>query len=386
MNLALVNLAILIAVAAVMCASMTMGWLYFGRLRYAQLWAFSAAGGLLQWTLSAYARAAIPDAAWPLFITGALVANDSMLAALGARHRARLPMHLPWFIGGTLLATAIMGYGVMTGNLAMRGFVANFYAATMLLLAASALLPRDRPAYPPEMVGVTAFGLFALFQYALAILALGVDSRYMLTTGQMYRDALIVGLPAAYAGLGVAAVFVLANDLNDKLRGLATRDPLTGALNRRGLEQAASNAFAIARRHGRELSVVLFSIDRFDAARKANGHDAMDSALSVMADIVHASVREEDLLARTGPAEFCLLLFGSDPATASGVVERARQEIAEVTFGGRAPFSLTVSVGVTAFRPDDVTLANALERADAALCRAVEAGGNRTIVSADLDR
>lgn len=76
MNLPLVNLAVLLSVASIMCVAMTLAWLYFGRQRYAQLWALSAAGAVVQWTVSAYARIEFPDETWPLFITGALIAVD----------------------------------------------------------------------------------------------------------------------------------------------------------------------------------------------------------------------------------------------------------------------------------------------------------------------
>lgn len=384
MNLPLVNLAVLLSVASIMCVALTLAWLYFGRQRYAQLWALSAAGAVLQWSVSAYARIEFPGEAWPLFITGTLVAVDSALIAIGARHRARLPLHLPLMAGIVLVSIVAMGMGAVTANLATRGFVANFHAGMMFAIAAAALYPRGRPALPPELAVVSAFGLFALFQFSLAALSLGMDSRYMLATGQLYRDVLIIGLPAVYAAVGIAAVFVLAMDLNDRLRALATRDPLTGALNRRGLEQAATNAFADARRRRRDLAIVLCAVDGYDAARRARGQEAIDGALAIISDIVHASVREEDLLARTGHAEFCLLLIDASPEMAIDVVDRARQEIAAVTIGEARPFSLTVSFGITGFRPDDIVLSSALARADAALCRSVADGGNRITLSTDL--
>lgn len=384
MNLPLVNLAVLLSVASIMCVALTLAWLYFGRQRYAQLWALSAAGAVLQWSISALARIEFPGEAWPLFVTGALVAVDSALIAVGARHRARLPLALPVIGGIVVFSIAAMAAGAAMGNLATRGFVANCHAGIMFVVAAAALYPRGRPALPPELAVVAAFGLFGLFQFALAVLSLGLDSRYMMATGQLYRDVLVIGLPAVYAAVGIAAVFVLAMDLNDRLRALTTRDPLTGALNRRGLEQAATNVFADARRRRRDLTVVLCAIDGYDDARRVRGQDAIDGALAIVADIIHASVREEDLLARTGHGEFCLLLIDALPEAAIEVVERARQEIAGATIGGARPFSLTVSFGVTGFRADDIVLSSALARADAALCRSIADGGNRVTLSTDL--
>ncbi len=384
MNLPLVNLAVLVSTAAILCVGMMLAWLYFGRQRYAQLWALSAAGAVLQWSVSGYARIVIPDAVWPLFITGTLVAVDSALIAIGARHRAQLPLRLPVIGGIVLVSISAMAYAAVIDSLAIRGFVANVHAGVMFVLAAVALLPRNRPADPPELAVVSAFGLFALFQFALAVLALGMDSRYMIATGQLYRDVLVIGLPAVYSAVGVAAVFVIAMDLNERLRALATRDPLTGTLNRRGLEQAATNAFADARRHDRDLAIVLCAIDDFEDVRKMRGRDAIDGALAIVADIIHASVREEDLLARTGQSEFCLLLIDASPDMAAEVVDRVRQEIAGAPIGGARPFSLTISSGVTGFRADDIVLSAALERADQALCRSVAEGGNRMTLSRDI--
>lgn len=287
-------------------------------------------------------------------------------------------------IGIIIFSIVVMAIGAASHNLATRGFVANCHAGIMFVIAAAALYPRGRPAIPPEFAVVSAFGLFALFQFALAALSLGMDSRYMLATGRLYRDVLIIGLPAVYAAVGIAAVFVLAMDLNERLRALTTRDPLTGALNRRGLEQAATNAFAAARRRRRDLAVVLCAIDGYDDARRLRGQDTIDGALAVVADIIHASVREEDLLARTGHGEFCLLLIDATSEMATEVIERARQEIAGAAIGGTRPFLLTVSFGITGFRADDIVLSSALARADAALCRSIADGGNRITLSTDL--
>src|SRR3546814_16458124 len=88
-----------------------------------------------------------------------------------------------------------------------------------------------------------------------------------------------IGVPPLFVATGIAAVLLVAGDLAEQLRGLVARDALTGVLNRRGLEEAAAMIIANARRHGRDLTVVVADIDNFKALNDQLGHSAGDRAL-----------------------------------------------------------------------------------------------------------
>src|SRR3546814_8057002 len=73
----------------------------------------------------------------------------------------------------------------------------------------------------------------------------------------LLRGMMAIGVPPLFVATGIAAVLLVAGDLAEQLRGLVARDALTGVLNRRGLEEAAAMIIANARRHGRDLTVVV---------------------------------------------------------------------------------------------------------------------------------
>jgi diguanylate cyclase (GGDEF)-like protein len=105
---------------------------------------------------------------------------------------------------------------------------------------------------------------------------------------------------------------------------LALTDPLTGLLNRRGLELELPKLVALARRYGVPVSAVMLDIDRFKRVNDIYGHPVEDEVLRRLGQIVKASVRREDLAVRYGGEEFLLFLYGADRQSAKEVVERIR--------------------------------------------------------------
>src|SRR3546814_7012192 len=97
----------------------------------------------------------------------------------------------------------------------------------------------------------------------------------------LLRGMMAIGVPPVFVSTGSAAVLLVAGDLAEQLRGLVARDALTGVLNRRGLEEAAAMIIANARRHGRDLTVVVADIDNFKALNDQLGHSAGDRALKI---------------------------------------------------------------------------------------------------------
>lgn len=85
-------------------------------------------------------------------------------------------------------------------------------------------------------------------------------------------------------------------------------DSLTGMLNRRGFELELNKSLANARRHKRLSAVLFVDMDNFKQINDTFGHHAGDEALCHVSQILHANIRETDILARVGGDEFCIIL------------------------------------------------------------------------------
>lgn len=166
----------------------------------------------------------------------------------------------------------------------------------------------------------------------------------------------------------------------DALREMLRRDPLTGAANRRYFFERAVAEFARAKRYARTLSLIAFDIDRFKRINDRWGHAAGDKVLKNLCDSAQSILRKEDLFARTGGEEFVVLVPDTNIESAFRLAERLRELIAEqAVTEDTDTINYTISLGVAAVTPEDVSIESALRRADDALYAAKHAGRNRTL-------
>lgn len=157
----------------------------------------------------------------------------------------------------------------------------------------------------------------------------------------------------------------------ERERTLARTDDLTGALNRRQFFELAIHEYAVTKRYGQSLAVVLFDIDHFKRINDTAGHIAGDDVLRQVADLVRRHLRDADLFARYGGEEFILLLPSTTAAQAVAVAERIRQELHSTAL-------VTISSGVAELAPNDDSIDPVIQRADNALYEAKQQGRNRT--------
>ena len=134
---------------------------------------------------------------------------------------------------------------------------------------------------------------------------------------------------------------------SESLRLSALFDPLTGALNRRGLNSELRTRERAPT--GKGLSVIAMDLDHFKAINDLHGHEAGDDVLQGFSDAVRACIRNEDLFARLGGEEFVVVLPDSDADTARRMAERIRREVQALRFATQEPpLQVTVSAGVGA--------------------------------------
>lgn len=186
------------------------------------------------------------------------------------------------------------------------------------------------------------------------------------------------GTPAV---IGLSTDITELHELKEDLRRQTVTDVLTGVANRRGLYERAQQEFAMSRRHGLPLSIISIDVDHFKQVNDRYGHLAGDRVLKDFAAICQRAVRSEDLCARTGGEEFCVLAPATDLAAARALAERMRGLTSQCLADPADPGSgITASFGVACLYADDPDFEALLRRADRALYRAKQEGRNRTCV------
>lgn len=167
-----------------------------------------------------------------------------------------------------------------------------------------------------------------------------------------------------------------------RLRRSAEMDALTGALNRRTLDQWLTRSFAEAHRGNKEISILFVDLDHFKSINDTHGHAAGDHCLRRVSGALREVIGAQDLLARYGGEEFLVASPGANADAARQIGERIRAAVESlpVEWGGHA-LSLTASVGVASRWPHEQSPNETIERADKALYAAKRGGRNRVSVA-----
>ncbi|WP_168879871.1 GGDEF domain-containing protein [Rhizobium sp. P28RR-XV] len=185
----------------------------------------------------------------------------------------------------------------------------------------------------------------------------------------------------AIFGTGLAFLVLTAalTDVVHDLRRERDSDPLTGALNRRGFEERMGHL--LRRRSIVTISAIVCAVDHFKSVNDRFGHSAGDQVLQRFAELLKASVREEDLLVRTGGEEFTIVLPNAIEDDAAGIAEYIRAQLQAMPFEfQRGTRVVTASFGIAQLMAEEDFEAM-IARADARLYEA-KTGGRNKVVSA----
>lgn len=165
---------------------------------------------------------------------------------------------------------------------------------------------------------------------------------------------------------------------NKELSYLATRDPLTGCLNRRSFSEQFEIQFNAAREFGSELSCIMVDLDHFKLVNDNYGHATGDEVIKMLAQVLKSNTRKDDLVGRYGGEEFCLVLPGMSADMAMTLAERIRLRIKDEStsqFDGGP--RVTASLGVASIKDNPKNPGELNHQADEALYVAKESGRNR---------
>ncbi|MFZ2853695.1 MAG: GGDEF domain-containing protein [Rhodocyclaceae bacterium] len=344
--------------------------------------------GLLDWAKAvvliggasglASMRGTFPDSLTIIVASGMLLIGQLLLIVGLLRYSGKEPVWRPTLdgIGAVMLLNLWLTYGshhyqgrIFIMSLAHIAFfsVGTYYAWRI----------------EPKGFGNRFLSAFFLIGVVVAILRIATLPSSVSQTDDIFDRNLIQQLYLGMFSLGVLGLsigFILvANErLRVELEFMATRDPMTGALNRRAFFKRAEVEGARSMRSGSPLAAITSDIDFFKKVNDKYGHHIGDLVIKDYTDRATKMLRVPDVFARFGGEEFVILLPDTGLVEAKKAAERIRREI-ENHHDKNLP-AYTVSLGVSVAKekkgrmPDIEAL---LAEADAALYRAKEQGRNR---------
>lgn len=168
-----------------------------------------------------------------------------------------------------------------------------------------------------------------------------------------------------------------------RLIDMATRDELTGLVNRREFFTLAHHEEERAKREGHVVSVMMVDADYFKKVNDTYGHATGDDVLRDLADNCRKIFRKTDIVGRYGGEEFSVVLPGAQEEMAKIIAERLRSSIeSSVVKSDKGDVNYTVSIGISCATGKDVRIEELLDRADRALYTAKAQGRNRAVFDA----
>jgi diguanylate cyclase (GGDEF)-like protein len=193
----------------------------------------------------------------------------------------------------------------------------------------------------------------------------------------LIRAVVIPLLLAPWMVWTVARFALRLEKMRRELEGLVHTDPLSGALNRRGVAEYADNAFAQQRATGK-FSVIVMDVDRFKSINDQYGHAAGDMVIARIAEITRQVVGDKNCaVGRLGGDELVALLTGRSLAQTTYLAETLRNAIEHRIFTNEDQrLTVTTSIGVAIAFPHDQNAEAVLKRADQSLYAAKGAGRN----------
>lgn len=315
-----------------------------------------------------------------------------------------------------VLAAAIIGLGIgamhYTGMAALRSNAQQYYRPDLLLASViiafgASLLALLLARYRRERS--TLYKALASLVMAAGIIATHFTGMWALTLVlpegmplqlPMSDNSLQLSLAIAFVALLISASCISAA-LSDKklqskehdlqrvnmllsqldqarvsLQQAAHYDALTNLINRRGFNQVFAERLAEQNASGGMLAVMFLDIDHFKRINDSLGHDAGDQLLKIIAGHIKAATRSQDVVARFGGDEFCILIGLHSREEARHLAQRIMHKVKEpIDLGGRR-MVMTTSIGISVFPDDGDSCDELLKHADLALYQSKGSGRN----------
>lgn len=238
---------------------------------------------------------------------------------------------------------------------------------------------------PTQVARISAFAAVAFSVSMLAVARTETDPGQLklqgVTFGVMVVVLAVMSWLAHQLGQLRNSLMRRKNELAEaleRIQMLATRDELTGLVNRRHMMDLLNQQIRLGARSGAPACIALIDLDHFKAVNDTHGHGVGDEVLRNFAQALKAGLRDTDVVARWGGEEFLVLLNDSDLDAAALGIERARLEVGRTGMSASVPrLRVTFSCGLAAFE-EGLPLEKLVDLADQRLYQAKAQGRDRT--------
>lgn len=362
---------------------LTLAGLQAGNTRGVQHWALGSLCIGLGLGFSLFQQG-LPGSALVLISGSALVAAGTGLQFNGiqAFKTGTCNKHIPWLLAGLVFMQNIW-FVVLHPDIHARAVANSLVFAICNAACARALFIRiEQPLRTAFWFTGVSFSIVAIMLLLrAAVVFLAPANSYGLYAPTPINPVTFFIISMAQLSLAFGFVLMLNYRLSADLQKLASKDALTGALNRRSLEQEAERLFARCNRTGEKLAIMMLDVDHFKSINDRYGHPAGDEVLKHLAAVAQATIRSDDYFARYGGEEFCILLPSTSEKDAELLAERLRQKYAglAIEFGGEILHS-TISIGVSDSTNAGLEFDALVAAADRAMYRAKQEGRNRVVM------
>jgi len=230
------------------------------------------------------------------------------------------------------------------------------------------------------------FACYSLYQLFRLVWTVGETPIVSFMTAGLVQALAFVAVIFLVTGSTFGFMWMVSKKLEHDLTEIAIRDPLTGILNRRGVDLLASQEIAKMDRVESEIGIIMFDIDHFKLVNDLYGHKAGDKLLKEFTLLVQMNLRSYDIFGRIGGEEFLVLLPDSNSDQALKLAERIRVQIEGHKFDiGDSKIQITASFGVSNSTQKANSLESLIPLADMALLKSKQQGKNLVTLNSPED-
>lgn len=385
MNLDIRTMMVMFSALCLMFSGLlTLAGLHAGKIRGMQHWAMGSLCIGLGLGFSYYIQQKSSDSTWVLVFGATFVGAGIGLQFNGiqAFKKGCCNGYIPWLLAGLVFIQNIW-FVILHPDIHSRAIANSLIFALSNAACAYALFVRAeqplRTAYwftgASFAVVTVTFLIRAIIVFLAPADSYGLYSKITINPVSFFIGSM------AQMSLAFGFVLMLNYRLAADLQKLAASDALTGALNRRSLEQETARLSARCIRTGDTLALMMIDVDHFKSINDRYGHPAGDEVLKRLTAIAHKTIRGDDYFARYGGEEFCILLPSTLEKEAWILADRLRQIYAETVmeFDGEI-LNSTISIGVSDSLHAGIEFSSLVAAADQALYRAKQEGRNRVVL------